>query len=424
MPDARVRLEAEQHGDGDRAGHADPAQVIADQVDDHHVLRAVLRRRLKPGALHGSPGGVGGAPRGALDRLGGDSARPGWGMGAAQEQLGRQGRDGGPGGAGGGHADEGGVGRVELGHAAAERVERVAGEVRLGAQRDVGLEDVTLAYVLHRPADRRLMPFGPGHQAERAERVVARALRPRRGPAGQLGEPPIERVRAVRRAQRLEVPLPRCPQPAQHVVVIAEPPGRQGPWARRRQRLAARAVPEVTDPPAAEHAAPAGRGAGGRVDRARPVRLARLARLAGGTGRIASSRRPGRVEHVMKRSWRGPDQHGLRGDQVAAAGPGSAERHGMRVLPDQAQHVRRGELPAQRAAYQAEPVVGRHSSRLSAPLGARAGRGDKSGDVTSARAPVRLRMTPRGGELTPRRWLRQPYAYTRIVAPTIGAACR
>src|SRR5262249_54186451 len=101
---------------------------------------------------------------------------------------------------------------------------------------------------------------------------------------------------------------------------------------------------------------------------------------------------PGRVEHVAERSGRGPHEHGLRGDQVTAVSPGPAERHGMRVLPDQAKHVRRGELPSQRAAYHAEPVFGRHSSRLSAASRARVGRDDKSSDVTSAQAPVQLKV--------------------------------
>jgi hypothetical protein len=38
VPDAGVGLGAEQVGDRDRARDADPAEVVADQVDDHHVL--------------------------------------------------------------------------------------------------------------------------------------------------------------------------------------------------------------------------------------------------------------------------------------------------------------------------------------------------------------------------------------------------
>ena len=43
---ARVTFLTQQGGDLDRAGRADPLQVVADQVGDHDVLRAVLVRHL------------------------------------------------------------------------------------------------------------------------------------------------------------------------------------------------------------------------------------------------------------------------------------------------------------------------------------------------------------------------------------------
>src|SRR5487761_114558 len=76
--------------------------------------------------------------------------------------------------AGGGHADEGGGRRAERGHARAKLVEGVAGELRLGAQGDVGLEDVPLVDVLDRPADRLLVLVRTGDEAERAELVAGR----------------------------------------------------------------------------------------------------------------------------------------------------------------------------------------------------------------------------------------------------------
>ena len=45
MPHARRGSHREQFGHGDRARHRDAAQVVADQVDDHDVLRDVLDRR-------------------------------------------------------------------------------------------------------------------------------------------------------------------------------------------------------------------------------------------------------------------------------------------------------------------------------------------------------------------------------------------
>ena len=65
-----------QVGHGHRAGRADPPEVVADQVDDHHVLGAVLVQQVRRGAA------------GALDRAGLDGPAV-----AAQEQLRRRGDD-------------------------------------------------------------------------------------------------------------------------------------------------------------------------------------------------------------------------------------------------------------------------------------------------------------------------------------------
>ena len=73
---AGVVLDREQGGHLDRAELAHPAEVVADEVDDHHVLGAVLV---------GEPARVG---RGALDRAGLDDVAV-----ARQEPLGRRGRD-------------------------------------------------------------------------------------------------------------------------------------------------------------------------------------------------------------------------------------------------------------------------------------------------------------------------------------------
>ncbi len=350
MPDAGVRLGAEQDGDGDRAGDADPAEVVAYQVDDHHVLRAVLRRGLELGPLHRGLFLVGGASRGALDGLGGDRVRD-----TAEEQLGRQRRDRGVSRARGGDADEGGVGRVERGHALAERVERVAGELRLRAQGDVGLEDVPLVDVLDRPADRLLVPVRSGNEAERAELVAGRArvgkLSAGRGAARhdqgraavQLVEPPLKGFGALLCPHRLEVPLPRRPVPAQHVVVVAEPPGGQGARPGRRQRLAARAVAEVADPATAEGTVFSGH--------------AEVAEVT--------------VEDVVQPARCRPDRHGLGGDHVRAAVPRAAQGDRMRVIPHEPQHVGRGEVPPQwsardkrsRSRHSQTPHSG-HSQRL------------------------------------------------------------
>ena len=78
MPHARRRAHRKQFGHGDRAGDRDAAQVVADQVDDHDVLRDVLDRRPQRRRIR--------VPRQrALDR-----ARRHRLTAAPQEQLGRQ----------------------------------------------------------------------------------------------------------------------------------------------------------------------------------------------------------------------------------------------------------------------------------------------------------------------------------------------
>ena len=71
-----VLLDREQVRHRDAAGAADRAEVVADQVDDHHVLRRVLRREVRCG------------PARPLDRPGLEDVAV-----AAQEQLGRRGHD-------------------------------------------------------------------------------------------------------------------------------------------------------------------------------------------------------------------------------------------------------------------------------------------------------------------------------------------
>ena len=275
VPDPRVRLGAEQAGHGDAAGDADPAEVVAYQVDDHHVLRAVLRRALQGGPLRFGLVTVGlVAGRRALDGLGLDAA-----AGAAQEQLGRKARH-----RAARHGEERRVRGRQGGRRLAERVERVAAEAGLRAQADVGLEDVPLPDVLDRRADRRPVPRRGRDQPEVAALEIAGVRGRFRGPPRQILEPLLHGLAIS--AQRLEEPLPRRPVPAQHMVVPAEPPRGQPPRAGRRQRLARGAVPQVADPPAAERRVRAGTrvrraGAGSapsRTSSSGPLALLRISR--------------------------------------------------------------------------------------------------------------------------------------------------
>ena len=82
VPHAWMGLHAQQSGYRHTAGHADPAEVVAHQVDDHHVFRLVLGGALKCLALSACGRLVIKPRRGALDRPGQHA-----GPGTAKEQL-------------------------------------------------------------------------------------------------------------------------------------------------------------------------------------------------------------------------------------------------------------------------------------------------------------------------------------------------
>ncbi len=87
LPDGLESLGLEDVGPGDRAGPADPAEVVAEEVHDHRVLRAVLRRgeeTLRDGAIFVGPPAARCSP---LHRLGDDRA-----VAELEEEL-RRGRE-------------------------------------------------------------------------------------------------------------------------------------------------------------------------------------------------------------------------------------------------------------------------------------------------------------------------------------------
>ncbi len=131
MDQSGVRFDRAECRDGDGAGAADLAEVVADQVDDHHVLRPVL----VPQVL--------GHPAGALDGAGLDGA-----PGAAQEQFGGSGGDLG---AVRGEADRARVrGRVAAGQDGGQRVDvgaRGVGQRRAENPAEVHLIDLAGGYV-------------------------------------------------------------------------------------------------------------------------------------------------------------------------------------------------------------------------------------------------------------------------------------
>ncbi len=163
MPDSRVGLGFHQPRNPDAALDAHLAEVVAYQVDDHHVLGPVLGRALERAALQRGALRLGRPAVGSLDGPGCHGcARP------AQEEL-------------GGHAryralrqaQERRVGRIQECHGTAERVQRVTVEPGFQPHADVRLEQVALPDVLDGAADSRLMLGLSRRRAEIAAAVIA-----------------------------------------------------------------------------------------------------------------------------------------------------------------------------------------------------------------------------------------------------------
>ena len=80
VPDAGVRARLGERGDADAARPADPAEIVADEVDDHHVLRAVLRggRRARRAGPRGRVPLIGALRTRAAARGRGTARATGW----------------------------------------------------------------------------------------------------------------------------------------------------------------------------------------------------------------------------------------------------------------------------------------------------------------------------------------------------------
>ena len=237
-----------ERGDADRAGPADAAEVVADEVDDHHVLGAVLLRR----------GQLGAAVRRAraLDRRAAHGAAR-----AGEEQLRREARDRAP-----GPGDErGAVGRQRR-RGGGEQVERVAlpaGPPGAGrGSPGTGRRPRSAPGTPRRPRRGRA---ATGSSASRASRTAAAAGGVGQ-PRGELGAAARERRLALRGDERLEPPAAGRVEP-QHVVVVGERAVGQRHGARRRRvaglDAVARLEAEEAEPAAADRAGGAAAGAAG-----------------------------------------------------------------------------------------------------------------------------------------------------------------
>ena len=238
VPDARRRARLRQLGHADRAVLAHASEVVAHQVDDHHVLGAVLGRGGE--RVPGRP-----STRGAVPLIG---SRQHLAAAAAQEELGREAADGAP-----RPGDEGGVARHERARRAREQVDRVRPRQRPSRRRQTFAWKISPAAMRsrHRP------------------RLRGRA-RPR--PAARAGSRPTH------------------DRPLAHAGREASPRGARGARAARRR---ARRVQSASN-----HQRPAGRAAAGGRRSASTKSGSGAGR--GGDGGTDSSRRAEPVAEVAE----------------------------------------------------------------------------------------------------------------------------
>ena len=303
MLDGGRPLEAAQPRDPDGAGLADATEVVAQDVDDHHVLGTVLgagqqlAARAPRSSARSRPRGPG-----ALDRVRGDEP-----VRIDREERLRRGRQEGPRPAGllaRPEVEVGGEQRRIAGPQAAVRGPRVAVERRLEPAGQVGLVDVAARDVVADPLDAGLVLRARQRRSE-AEALASAWVRIDGGAGGRVDvaavDAAVRRTATPRLASRTRQPRVDLVEPAGQppTVAVERPaaePGVAGPsvpgddpvvqrQAERRQALVLRrdggqplqhvtqVVPEEPDEPAEEPAArrpgrrasgPAGPGAGGR----------------------------------------------------------------------------------------------------------------------------------------------------------------
>ena len=256
---------------GHRSVARDAPEVVAHQVDDHHVLGRVLG---------GGQQRVARPPRGGAVPLIGDvtTSSPARRRNSSGEKLST---------APPGSPRNAPYGGSQLAGGGRERVERRRPRAALQPQAEVGLEQLARGDPLARtPRPPSEVPAGrAGRGREQAEPGRARRRGPGQAPAQHL-QPPLRRVLG----QRLEPPRAGGVL-AQHVVVVAEP------GAGQRLPAAAGAAAAARPPRRA-------RSPGSRTSRRRPARRRRGA--APRRARPAPRRPPPRAAAPSRRSRASP----------------------------------------------------------------------------------------------------------------------
>ncbi len=327
MPHAGVAANLGQRGDADRAGLAHAPEVVAHQVDDHHVLGPVLGRVLELGAL--------GERASALDRGAADVAAA-----PLEEELGRQRHERAP-----GAAEERRPVSGQRAHGSGEQVERVALEAAVETEAQVGLEEIAGPDALAAGLDQGRVGAGRGRPGPVRGAIGLGALGCAREPSAQLGPAGLDRGLSVRGDERLEEPLPTRVA-AEHVVVEGERTG--GQRDRRRGRRI-----EALDG-----------GAEAEAEPAEPAAADRAAAVAVGELRLLREQ----CEGIL---IRGGDPHGLGAEQRPAARPRADERERLLVTAQCEHGAGRGQAAIEGCAAQDGGHAGHTSARdLAGPAGA------------------------------------------------------
>jgi hypothetical protein len=152
-------------------------------------------------------------------------------------------------------AHESAIGRRQALRTGAEQVERIAAEIRLQSQAEVGLEDVARPDVIYAAGHGGAVALSCGIRVESPDPVCVPCRRLRLQAGTEKIKPEVEGSSPLRRPKRFEPPLIAGQLVAQQVVVVGERECGDGHGSRRRLGELldepAELIAEVTEPPSA-----------------------------------------------------------------------------------------------------------------------------------------------------------------------------
>ncbi len=231
----RIGFDGEEIADRDAADLGNAAKIVAQQIDDHQILGAILDAVRQPVARGFVRLRIGAARRCALHRFGGEAA-----LGRnVEEQLGRERED-----VALAIVDDGAMGgggaRAQI---AIER-HRIAGKGEAGAEAEIGLIDVAgfdpVMGAGEAAAIGLLVPFGLERAGIGASALMRRPKRPRRPRLPESRAPRTRRTRGAGRCGSAAAAGPAsAPAPAPAHRRNSRPDGGPAPRAASRAASAA-----------------------------------------------------------------------------------------------------------------------------------------------------------------------------------------